>query len=63
MDSRRIGNHYTADRIFGSVSHVISCVIAVAFLLIVLILVMPVRLGYKSWKLLKSHISDSDHRG
>jgi len=48
---------------FGSVSHVISCVIAVAFLLIVLILVMPVRLGYKSWKLLKSHISDSGHRG
>ncbi|MGM8766114.1 hypothetical protein ACS6L6_21910 [Enterobacter asburiae] len=45
---------------FGSVSHFISCVIAVAFLLI---LVMPVRLGYKSWKLLKSHISDSDHRG
>lgn len=49
--------------IFGSASHVISCVIAVVFLLIVLLLVMPVRLGYKSWKLMRSHISDSGHHG
>jgi uncharacterized membrane protein len=49
--------------IFGSASHVISCVIAVVFLLIVLLLVMPVRLGYKSWKLMRSHISESGHHG
>ncbi|WP_217479454.1 hypothetical protein [Enterobacter chuandaensis] len=49
--------------IFGSTSHVISCVVAVIFLLIVLLLVMPVRLGYKSWKLMRSHISDSGHHG
>ncbi|HCJ7372044.1 TPA: hypothetical protein NVL56_004036 [Enterobacter hormaechei subsp. xiangfangensis] len=49
--------------IFGSASHVISCVVAVVFLLIVLLLVMPVRLGYKSWKLMRSHISDSGHHG
>ena len=49
--------------IFGSASHVISCVVAVIFLLIVLLLVMPVILGYKSWKLMRSHISDSGHHG
>lgn len=48
---------------FGSASHLISCVVAVVFLLIVLLLVMPVRLGYKSWKLMRSHISDSGHHG
>ena len=49
--------------IFGSASHVISCVVAVVFLLIVLLLVMPVRLGYKSWKLMRTQISDSGHHG
>ncbi|HDS6669127.1 TPA: hypothetical protein QHX39_003873 [Enterobacter ludwigii] len=49
--------------LFGSASHLISCVVAVVFLLIVLLLVMPVRLGYKSWKLMRSHISDSGHHG
>ncbi|WP_048959522.1 hypothetical protein [Enterobacter bugandensis] len=48
---------------FGSANHVISCVVAVVFLLIMLLLVMPVRLGYKSWKLMRSHISDSGHHG
>ncbi|MDU6926737.1 hypothetical protein [Franconibacter helveticus] len=37
--------------IFGSATHIISCVIAVVFLLTVLICVIPARLGYKSWKL------------
>lgn len=49
--------------IFGTASHVISCVVAVAFLLVVLLLVMPVRLGYKSWKLMRSQINGSGHRG
>ncbi|VEB15005.1 Uncharacterised protein [Enterobacter hormaechei] len=49
--------------IFGGASHVISCMIAVVFLLIVLLLVMPVRLSYKSWKLMRTQFSDSGHHG
>jgi purine-cytosine permease-like protein len=48
--------------IFGSPAHIISCAAAVIFLLVVLLLVMPVKLGYKSWKLMRSHISDSGHQ-
>ncbi len=48
--------------IFGSVTHVISIVIASFFLLIILVCVMPVGLGYKSWKLRRSHFTNSDYR-
>ncbi|HFX8815903.1 TPA: hypothetical protein ACIGBZ_003376 [Salmonella enterica] len=49
--------------ILGSPSQAISCAIAVAFLLIVFLLVMPVKVGYKSWKLLRTHVNDFDRRG
>lgn len=49
--------------ILGSPSQAISCAIAVAFLLIVFLLVMPVKVGYKSWRLLRTHVNDFDRRG
>lgn len=49
--------------VLGSPSQAISCVIAVVFLLIVLLLVMPVKVGYKSWKLLRTHVNDFDRHG
>lgn len=48
--------------IFGSATQVISCVISAVFLILVLVCVMPVRLGYKSWKLRRSYLSGSDYR-
>lgn len=49
--------------ILGSTTQSISCAIAVVFLLIVLLLVMPVKAGYKSWKLLRTHFNDFDRHG
>jgi len=49
--------------IFGSITQAISSAIAAVFLLIVFLLVMPIKVGYKSWKLLKTNVSDFDRRG
>jgi cytochrome bd-type quinol oxidase subunit 2 len=49
--------------ILGSITQAISSAIAAVFLLIVFLLVMPIKVGYKSWKLLKTNVSDFDRRG
>lgn len=49
--------------ILGSTVQAISSSIAAVFLFIVFILVMPIKVGYKSWKLLRANVSDFDRRG
>ncbi|EPM9499472.1 hypothetical protein ACTT7V_003252 [Escherichia coli] len=49
--------------ILGSTTQAISSAIAAVFLVIVFLLVMPIKVGYKSWKLLKMNVSDFDRRG
>ena len=49
--------------ILGSTVQAISSAIAAVFLFVVFLLVMPVKVGYKSWKLLRTYVSDFDRRG
>lgn len=49
--------------ILGSTVQAISNAIAAVFLFVVFLLVMPVKVGYKSWKLLRTYVSDFDRRG
>lgn len=49
--------------ILGSTVQAISRAIAAVFLFVVFLLVMPVKVGYKSWKLLRTYVSDFDRRG
>ncbi|CAH5186548.1 hypothetical protein AI2839V1_1481, partial [Enterobacter cloacae] len=49
--------------ILGSTVQAISSAIAAVFLFVVFLLVMPVKVGYKSWKLLRMYVSDFDRRG
>ena len=46
--------------ILGSTTQTISSAIAAAFLVMVFLLVMPIKVGYKSWKLLKTNANDFD---
>ena len=46
--------------ILGSTTQTISSAIATAFLVMVFLLVMPIKVGYKSWKLLKTNANDFD---
>lgn len=46
--------------ILGSTTQAISSAIVAAFLMIVFLLVMPIKMGYKSWKLLKANANDFD---
>lgn len=49
--------------ILGSTVQAISSAIAAVFLFVVFLLVMPVKVGYKSWKLLRTYVCDFDRRG